>query len=66
MQGKIVNVEDYVTNLPVKVLLLKCNLPGEAPVFKRLMDSGVRTLKVVFGETSREIRLVLPNPPQED
>ena len=61
MLGKIVNVEDYVTNRPVKVLLLRPNMAGEAIAFKRLKDSCVRTLKVVFGATEREIRLVLPD-----
>lgn len=61
MQGRIVNVEDYTTNQPVKVLLLKPNLAGESAVFKRLKDSEIRTLKVVFGENTREIRLVLPD-----
>jgi hypothetical protein len=66
VQGKIVNVEDYVTNRPVKVLLIKPNLAGESAVFKRLKDSEIRTLKVVFGESTREIRLVLPDSVGEE
>ena len=66
MQGRIVNVEDYVTNRPVKVLLLKPNLAGETATFKRLKDSDVRTLKVVFGETCKEMRIVLPDSVGEE
>lgn len=60
MQGKIVHVEDYVSNQPVRVLVLKPTLSGEAAAFKRLRDSGVRTLRAVFTE-NRELRIVLPD-----
>jgi len=60
MRGRIVRVEDYVTNQPVKVIVLTPSLGGEAVAFKHLRDSGVRTLRVVFTD-QRELRIVLPD-----
>lgn len=61
MVGKLVNVEDFVTNRPVKVLVLTPKLPGEAAAFKRLKDSDIRSLRVVFGDGARDIQIVLPD-----
>lgn len=61
MRGAVVNAEDYITNVPIRQLVLTASAPGEVATFNAIRGSGVRTLKISFSEKHNEIRILLPD-----
>ena len=61
MKGRIVTADDYLSNKQIQLILLTPTAPGEASLFVKMKQAGVKTLDIRFAELTREARLVIPD-----